>query len=551
MSERNQNTRQQDLSSSPKRNRKRARSEVHSNEDLQIEANVGPLLLEGTPIPGAPVYIRTIAPYPYTFSSFAKARWLGRTVLDVYSTEFGSLPASYYEIAIQQGRILVCDKPVNTSYTIMENDILSHTVHRHEPAVAVSMNESPYVKIVANSDEIIAVDKPGTLPIHPCGGYHENSLLNLLEKEGYGKLHAIHRLDRLTSGLVMLAKTSKVCKQWTRVIQRREQCEKLYLARVRGKFPVSCPTTLPMLGAESSSLPVFGEWLEDGAVKPKKKNGETDTYEKARERNAHGYWITDSMDRPLSGISLDEFAKGATSAETWLRFLDGRGVVETEGSTDCSQMKWFHLACPTRIVDPKIGVCVCGSFDDLDQMTYKKTVKPAETSFAMVAYDPKSDSSVVLCRPKTGRTHQIRIHLQYLGHSIANDPNYGGDMWFGNESGALACKKAQAILDSADQERDHGLATRENDPTHATPASMEEVGEMSRMVRLEDEPLPTFIQRTCLWCARNPTCRDDKETLEFIVRSQGIWLHALQYSITSDDAKRTAYRTQLPPWSLV
>ena len=41
-------------------------------------------------------YIRTIQPYPYTYATFAKGRWLGRTLLDVYSTEYGSYPSSYY-----------------------------------------------------------------------------------------------------------------------------------------------------------------------------------------------------------------------------------------------------------------------------------------------------------------------------------------------------------------------------------------------------------------------------------------------------------------------
>jgi hypothetical protein len=40
--------------------------------------------------------LRTLQPYLFTFTSFAKGRWVGRTVLDVYSDEFGAYPASYY-----------------------------------------------------------------------------------------------------------------------------------------------------------------------------------------------------------------------------------------------------------------------------------------------------------------------------------------------------------------------------------------------------------------------------------------------------------------------
>ena len=42
-----------------------------------------------------------------------------------------------------------------------------------------------------------------------------------------------------------------------------------------------------------------------------------------------------------------------------------------------------------------------GSFDDLEDETYEKTVKAAQSSFALMKYDKESDSSVVLCRPET------------------------------------------------------------------------------------------------------------------------------------------------------
>ena len=52
--------------------------------------------------------------------------------------------------------------------------------------------------------------------------------------------------------------------------------------------------------------------------------------------------------------------------------------------------------------------------------------KYAETEFEFLFYDKNSNTSVVKCYPKTGRTHQIRIHLKCLGFPIANDPCYGG-----------------------------------------------------------------------------------------------------------------------------
>jgi tRNA pseudouridine synthase 9 len=49
--------------------------------------------------------------------------------------------------------------------------------------------------------------------------------------------------------------------------------------------------------------------------------------------------------------------------------------------------------------------------------------KPSKTVFERVSYNGRT--SLVKCYPVTGRTHQLRVHLRYLGHPIANDPVYG------------------------------------------------------------------------------------------------------------------------------
>lgn len=51
--------------------------------------------------------------------------------------------------------------------------------------------------------------------------------------------------------------------------------------------------------------------------------------------------------------------------------------------------------------------------------------KLAETLFQFDSYDEETDESIVRAYPTTGRTHQIRVHLQHVGFPIANDPNYG------------------------------------------------------------------------------------------------------------------------------
>ena len=122
-----------------------------------------------------------------------------------YHVDVGSYPKSYYESAISSGRILISGKQVTCQYKIQRGDELTHTVHRHEPAVALSdylteidaaLDEPPPIDIIHEDESLLVVDKPSTLPIHPCGAYHYNSLFEILSHwkptcYGPGKLYTV------------------------------------------------------------------------------------------------------------------------------------------------------------------------------------------------------------------------------------------------------------------------------------------------------------------------------------------------------------------------
>lgn len=95
--------------------------------------------------------------------------------------------------------------------------------------------------------------------------------------------------------------------------------------------------------------------------------------------------------------------------------------------------------------------------------------KPAKTVFNLVRYDANTDTSVVKCEPHTGRSHQLRVHLQYLGYPIANDPVYSDKKIWGENVGKGGLDLAPSDERSAPAAPEH---LKELTEQHGSPESL-------------------------------------------------------------------------------
>ena len=117
----------------------------------------------------------------------------------------------------------------NPAADLKEGDILAYDGSGIvEPAVDAG------IQLLYEDEGFIAVDKTGNLPVHPAGRYFNNTLVFLLEDRFGRKLYPVHRLDRETSGVILLAFDPQGVESLADAIS---QGSREYLALVHGDFP--------------------------------------------------------------------------------------------------------------------------------------------------------------------------------------------------------------------------------------------------------------------------------------------------------------------------
>ncbi len=144
---------------------------------------------------------------------------------------------------IEDGNVLVNGKATKTSYKVKNDDVIEYEVPTAKP-VDIVAQDIP-LDVIYEDNDIIVVNKQKGLVVHPANGNWDGTLVNAIMNRCKDTLSGIggeirpgivHRLDKDTSGLLIIAKNDAAHINLSEQIKNRE-VKKIYYALVRGVVP--------------------------------------------------------------------------------------------------------------------------------------------------------------------------------------------------------------------------------------------------------------------------------------------------------------------------
>ncbi len=250
-----------------------------------------------------------------TFEFVAKEK---KRIDVLISEEFESISRSYAKRLIEEGNVLVNSEAVKSNYKTKEGDVISVT--EEEPSPIEAEPEDIPINVVYEDEDVLVVNKPRGMVVHPAVGNERGTLVNaalfhcgntLSGINGKFRPGIVHRIDKDTTGLLVIAKNDE----------------------------------------------------------------------------AHKCLTEQLSDRSLSRV--------------YYTLVNGN-VKEDEGSIEAPIGR-----------NPK----------DRKQMAIVKDGRYALTHFFVE--ERFSTYTLLKCKLATGRTHQIRVHMKHIGHSVVGDKTYG------------------------------------------------------------------------------------------------------------------------------
>jgi len=166
--------------------------------------------------------------------------------LDVVLAARGAVTRTLAQRALRGGLVTLNGAPARPSHRLEPGDVVEGELP--EPVVSAPAAEDIPVDVRYSDDHLMVISKPAGLVTHPARGHETGTLVNALlalggtlSQEGSTRPGIVHRLDKDTSGLLLVAKDDSVQEALVEAIRRRE-VERRYLALVRGVPPAATGT---------------------------------------------------------------------------------------------------------------------------------------------------------------------------------------------------------------------------------------------------------------------------------------------------------------------
>eukprot|EP00899_Mesostigma_viride_P001317 jgi/Mesvir1/11186/Mv14577-RA.1 len=374
-----------------------------------------------------------VKPYFFVFVANVKRRWEGQTLVDAFSKEFPQRDRAYYIKATECGRLQVNGHNVRPDHILHTGDWIGHHIHRHEPRVL-----SQKIQVLHVSNDFVVVNKPASLPVHQCGQYRKNTVLAVLQaqNEEFKTLLPLHRLDRPVSGVLIFGRNPTAAKRFSQQIEQKGVVKKEYLALVMGVFPEGEVVVDKGIMFHSN---LGRSVIYEGDKGDKSQDVDTATRDNCDNNNNNSNSNSNNNDNSndagacVAAPSTDAAArdeKGADGDQAAPPVPDARdNNDDIHNDHDPAEGKGGNKMS-------SVGGAVEGSRrgrgpppnrplpEELDERVPCADAKGKDAYTLFERVRSNGTYSLVRCRPQTGRTHQLRVHLQYLGHPIVNDPLY-------------------------------------------------------------------------------------------------------------------------------